>query len=89
MQDQIFVLRVLFELVMTQPSHAGDGAAESMLVVAHLGAAVDCQGAAINHPGAASDHQGAAADCRVSFSAVKVLPATGRGHQRPSRCCHR
>jgi hypothetical protein len=32
-QDQIFILRVLFGLVMTQPSRADDGVAESVLVV--------------------------------------------------------
>jgi hypothetical protein len=31
-QDRIFVSRVLFGLVTTQPSHADDGAAESVLV---------------------------------------------------------
>jgi hypothetical protein len=30
-QDQIFILRVLFGLVMMQPSHADDGAADSVL----------------------------------------------------------
>jgi hypothetical protein len=32
-QDQIFILRVLFGLVMTQLSRADDGVAESVLVV--------------------------------------------------------
>jgi hypothetical protein len=32
-QDQIFVLRVLFGLVMTQSSRADDGAVESVLAV--------------------------------------------------------
>jgi hypothetical protein len=32
-KDQIFVLRVLFGLVMTQLSHADDGTAESMPAV--------------------------------------------------------
>jgi hypothetical protein len=41
MQARIFILRVLFGQVSTQPSHAGDGAAELMLVVAHLGAIVE------------------------------------------------
>jgi hypothetical protein len=41
-QDQIFVLRVLFGLVATQPSHVGDGATESMLDVAHQGVIADC-----------------------------------------------
>jgi hypothetical protein len=31
MKDQIFILRVLFGLVMTQPSRAGDDAAKSVL----------------------------------------------------------
>jgi hypothetical protein len=31
MQDRIFVLRVLFGLVMTQPSHVDDDAAELVL----------------------------------------------------------
>jgi hypothetical protein len=31
-QDQIFILRVLFGLVMMQLSHADDGAAKSVLV---------------------------------------------------------
>jgi hypothetical protein len=30
-QDRIFVLRVLFGLMTTQPSHANNSAAESML----------------------------------------------------------
>jgi hypothetical protein len=33
MQDQIIVLRVLFGLVTTQPGHADNGAAESVLAV--------------------------------------------------------
>jgi hypothetical protein len=43
---------VLFDLVMMRPSRARDGATESMLVVARLGAAVECQGAIGDHPGA-------------------------------------
>jgi hypothetical protein len=41
-QDQIFVLRVLFGLVATQPSHVGDDATESVLDVAHQGVTADC-----------------------------------------------
>jgi hypothetical protein len=33
MQDRIFILRVLFGLMMMQPSRAGDDAAKSMLAV--------------------------------------------------------
>jgi hypothetical protein len=33
MQDRIFILRVLFGLVMMQPSHAGDGSTELVLAV--------------------------------------------------------
>jgi hypothetical protein len=40
-QARIFILRVLFGQVSMQPSHAGDGAVELMLVVACLGAIVD------------------------------------------------
>jgi hypothetical protein len=32
-QDQIFILRVLFGLVMMQPSRADDGVAKSVLVM--------------------------------------------------------
>jgi hypothetical protein len=52
-------MRVLSSLVMTRPSRAGDGAAESMLVVACLGAATDRQGVPVDRPSAASDGQGA------------------------------
>jgi hypothetical protein len=69
-------MRVLLGLVAIRPRSVGDGAAESMLVVARLGAAADRQGAAIdrlgsandrevatvNRTGAASDHQGATVD---------------------------
>jgi hypothetical protein len=55
-------VRVLFGLVMTRLSRAGNGTAESMLVIAHLGATADHQGATIDHLGAARDRQGATAD---------------------------
>jgi hypothetical protein len=40
--------RVLLVLMTTQPRHAGDGAAESMLIVTHLGAATGHHGSAVN-----------------------------------------
>jgi hypothetical protein len=55
-------VRVLFGLVMMRLSHAGDGATESMLVVARLGATTDHQGAVVDHPSAADDRQGAIVD---------------------------
>jgi hypothetical protein len=48
-------IRVLFGLVTMRSSRAGDGAAESMLVVTCLGATADRQGAAVDRPGATSD----------------------------------
>jgi hypothetical protein len=48
-------VRVLLVLVTTQPRCASDGAAESMLIVSHLGAAADGQGAAVDRLGATSD----------------------------------
>jgi hypothetical protein len=73
MQDRIFVLRVLFDLVMTQPSHAGDDAAKLVLAVewCHhwdmLVTTLPCHasdGAAesvlvVAHHGTAADRQGA------------------------------
>jgi hypothetical protein len=41
MQDWIFVLRVLFGLVMTEPSHADDDATELVLVTTLLSRASD------------------------------------------------
>jgi hypothetical protein len=49
---------VLFGLVTTRLRHAGDGAAESMLGGASLGATVDRQGTAIDHTGASGARQG-------------------------------
>jgi hypothetical protein len=71
-------VKVLFGLVTMRRRRAGDGAAESMLVVTHLGATADRQGAAINRPGDASDHQGVATNCKVSLPAVKVPSPTAR-----------
>jgi hypothetical protein len=45
-------------LVMTLPSHAGYGAAELVLAVAHQCAATDRQGVIVTHQGAAIDCQG-------------------------------
>jgi hypothetical protein len=83
-------VRVLFGLVTMRLSHAGDGATESMLVVACLGATADHQGAiddrkgaTVDRPGAVVDHpiaagyrRGVAADCRVPSPAAKVSPPT-------------
>jgi hypothetical protein len=55
-------MRVLFGLVMTQSSHAGDSVVESMLVVARLGASADRQGAIGDHQGATVDRTGATGD---------------------------
>jgi hypothetical protein len=44
-------------LVMMWPRCAGDGAAESVLVIARLGATTDRQGAVVDRPGAGNDHQ--------------------------------
>jgi hypothetical protein len=55
-------VRVLFGLVMMRPSFVGDGAVESMLAVARLGAATDRQGAIAGREGATSDRQGATSD---------------------------
>jgi hypothetical protein len=85
-------MRVFFGLVKTWLSHAGDGDAESMLVVAHLGATTNHQGAAIDRPGAArdrqgatidrlgaiGDRQGAATNCKAPSPAVKVLSSNNR-----------
>jgi hypothetical protein len=71
-QDRIFVFKVLCGLMATQPSCVADGAAKSMLVVAHQGiaadrqgatvdrqsATVDCLSATVDRPGATVDHQG-------------------------------
>jgi hypothetical protein len=43
--------------VTTLPSHAGDGAAKSVLAVARQGIAADCQGAVVDRQGAATDCQ--------------------------------
>jgi hypothetical protein len=40
-QDQIFVSKMLFGLVVTQPSRVGDSAAESVQAIAHQGVTVD------------------------------------------------
>jgi hypothetical protein len=68
-QGQIFVLRVLFGLVVMQPSRVGDGVAQSVLVVPHQGVTADRQGATVVHQGAAVippsatiDHPGALVD---------------------------
>jgi hypothetical protein len=52
-------VRVLLFLVMTQLRYAGDGTAESMLIIAHLGATADRQGVVVDRPSAASDRQSA------------------------------
>jgi hypothetical protein len=48
--------------VMTLPSHAGNGAAESVLSISHQGAAADRLGAAVNHACVISACQGTTAD---------------------------
>jgi hypothetical protein len=74
-------MRVLFGLVPTQPSHAGDGAIELMLVVARLGTATDRQGAL-------NDHQGATIDCLGAPSTILVLPVTVRVQLTTVGCRH-
>jgi hypothetical protein len=64
-------VRVLFGLVMTRLSRVGDGVSESMLGVAHLGAAADRQGAAV-------DRQGPVAYRRVPPPTVRVPSPAGR-----------
>jgi hypothetical protein len=54
--------RVLFGLETTRLSHSSNGAAESMLGIARLGAAADHQGGTVDRPGAADAHQGVVAD---------------------------
>jgi hypothetical protein len=49
-------------LVTTLLSHAGDGAVESVLVIAHQGAITGRQGATIDYHGATIDHQSVIAD---------------------------
>jgi hypothetical protein len=49
------IMRVLLVLMTTELRCTGDSAAESMLIISHLGVVADHQGATIDRPGAASD----------------------------------
>jgi hypothetical protein len=83
MQNQIFVLTVLFGLVMTQPSRADDDVVESvlatewyrhrdmlvMMLLSHAGNGVAESMLAISH-------QGTTADRHVLSSTIKVPPPT-------------
>jgi hypothetical protein len=51
-------------LVMTLPSRAGDGAAESVFSISHQGATADRLGAAVNHACVVGTCQGTTADCQ-------------------------
>jgi hypothetical protein len=55
-------MRMLLGLAVTQPSCANDGAIESMLTIACLGATTDRQGPTVDHPSAIDDHHGATID---------------------------
>jgi hypothetical protein len=62
-------------LVTVLLSLAHDGAAESVLVVAHQGAAAHCQGAAVDRSGDIADRVGAAEFCQgatVNYSSVII-----------------
>jgi hypothetical protein len=48
--------------IISPLSHAGNSAAESMLVITHQGVIADGQGAVIDHRGITVDHQGATVD---------------------------
>jgi hypothetical protein len=62
-------------LVMTLPSHASNGAIESVLAVAHQVTTTDNQGVVVDRQGAAADcqqtdagRQGATADCQGAIA---------------------
>jgi hypothetical protein len=73
-QDRIIILRVLFGLVVTQPSRVGDGAAKSVLAITRQGVAADRQGATIVRSSAAINRLVLPSTVRVSPSVIRVLP---------------
>jgi hypothetical protein len=80
-------------LVTMLLSHAGDGAAESVLTIAHQGAAADHQGVAAGRQGATVDYQGAATDHQGIVAghqgATIDRQVDRQGAAKQQRQCHR